>query len=335
MFKSILNFLARAVSKILRSLTADTNEAGLLPVAHPVTQLQNVRPTQILPLENSQVRNLQEFHAGEISMREEYIRRKNIEFDLITTTTHFITPGYCYACGGNSTFLIDFLNNDGENYKGKLLPNWRERVHCQQCGLNNRIRGCIHFLEQNLPCKPDSVIYISEQATPLYSYLGTHFSNLTGSEYFGSKIPFGSIDPETGFRNESVTQLTFQDRSLDFILSFDVFEHVPDYRAALQETYRCLKPGGTLLFTVPFNMAAEATQVRAKINADGTIEHLFEPSYHGDPINENGCLCFYIFGWNLLQQLRDIGFQNAQAHLYWSQKFAYFGVRQLLFTATR
>ena len=86
-----------------------------------------------------------------------------------------------------------------------------------------------------------------------------------------SKIPFGSIDAETGFRNESVTQLTFQDSSLDFILSFDVFEHVPDYCAALQETYRCLKPGGTLLFTVPFNMAAAATQVRAKINADGTI----------------------------------------------------------------
>ena len=45
-------------------------------------------------------------------------------------------------------------------------------------------------------------------------------------------------------RNEDVTQLTFSDNYFDTVLCFDVLEHVPDYRAALKEFYRALKPGG-------------------------------------------------------------------------------------------
>jgi hypothetical protein len=37
----------------------------------------------------------------------------------------------------------------------------------------------------------------------------------------GERVPYGSLD-ERGIRNESITRLSFDNDSLDFILSFDV-----------------------------------------------------------------------------------------------------------------
>jgi SAM-dependent methyltransferase len=44
-----------------------------------------------------------------------------------------------------------------------------------------------------------------------------------------------------------------QDRSADWILCSEVLEHVPDPAAFLAEAFRCLKPGGRVVFTVPFS----------------------------------------------------------------------------------
>ncbi len=287
------------------------------------------------PLDHNLIHDLAEYTSFYYSMQSEYARRRAIELNLIGTGATFVHDGYCYVCGCPSTFISDFLYSDGSVLEGKKVPNWRERVVCEGCQLNNRIRGCIHFLEQNMSCTTESSLYIAEQATTLYQYLKAHYPNLVGSEYFGDQLPFGATDPKTGFRNESVTQLTFADGSLDFMLSFDVYEHVPDYMAALRECYRCLKPGGKLLFTVPFNKAATPTLIRARIDQAGNIEHLCEPEYHGDPINTDGCLCFYTFGWELLAQLKALGFKTAQAHVYWSREFAYLGHESILLSAER
>ncbi len=46
--------------------------------------------------------------------------------------------------------------------------------------------------------------------------------------------------------------LPFPDDSVDAVLLLEVLEHLPDPRAALGEIARVLKPGGTLLLTMPF-----------------------------------------------------------------------------------
>lgn len=49
----------------------------------------------------------------------------------------------------------------------------------------------------------------------------------------------------------SVLDIPLQNESLDSILCLQVLEHVPDPERALREFHRCLKPGGTLLLSVP------------------------------------------------------------------------------------
>jgi ubiquinone/menaquinone biosynthesis C-methylase UbiE len=49
----------------------------------------------------------------------------------------------------------------------------------------------------------------------------------------------------------SALQLPFADNSIDKAVSSEVLEHLPDDAAAVRELFRVLKPGGTLVVTVP------------------------------------------------------------------------------------
>lgn len=52
-----------------------------------------------------------------------------------------------------------------------------------------------------------------------------------------------------------VQDMPFDDDSFDLVLATDIIEHVPDDTQAMRELRRVLKPGGTLLLTVPAFMA--------------------------------------------------------------------------------
>ena len=109
-----------------------------------------------------------------------------------------------------------------------------------------------------------------------------------------------------------MTALTFPTASLDAAISLDVLEHVPDYRAALREFGRVLKPGGVLVLTVPFHDdRVESTQI-ARLADDGRVEHFGVPEFHGDPLGD-GVPCFHHFGWGLLDAIREAGFADACA----------------------
>lgn len=288
------------------------------------------------PLEVTTLQNLGEYHEYVQSMAAENARRRDAEFSLAGHSKKIRSRGFCYVCGRNSVFRTDFLYSDpAQVYKGKPMPNWREQATCRRCHLNGRVRSAIHFLEEKLAARPEHTIYATEQFTPLYHYLREKYSYLYGSEYLGSRIPLGKTDPDSGVRNESLGRLTFPDNFFDFILCFDVFEHIPDYLQGFRECLRCLANTGTLLFSVPFCMDSEQNLVRARIDETGNIQHILPPEYHGDPVSSEGCLCFYHFGWELMAQLREMGFENVTANLLWSDRLAYLGNDQILFTAQK
>ena len=265
----------------------------------------------------------------------ELIARRKLELSLIEQDKDsFLIKGFCAVCGGPSTFNTSFMYAYEHTEDGRPVPNWREHLDCTTCRMQNRIRAALHLFYALMHPTPTAKIYITEQMTAMFRWLKTRHPELEGSEYLGHKSALGSI--RNGIRNEDMTRLTFADSSFDFVLSFDVMEHIADDLMAIKEVYRCLKPGGRFFFAAPFAHVHAKKIIRARMLADGTIHHIMPPEYHGNPVDpEGGSLCFRYFAWDLLEDLSDAGFANPRVLHYWSQDFAYLGVEQFLFIAEK
>ena len=125
--------------------------------------------------------------------------------------------------------------------------------------------------------------------------------------------------------------MSFSDENFDLVISCDVLEHVPDYKSALNEIFRVTRKKGYFIFTVPFIPTMAKTIVRARVK-NNQIEHILPAEYHGDPLDpEKGCLSFYHFGWDLIEDLKDAGFQEAGIYCYHSIKFGYLGEGVILY----
>lgn len=224
--------------------------------------------------------------------------------------------GECNVCGKEVEFEV--LRPEG----GAPI-NWRETVSCPSCGLIARWRASVHMFETLLDPAIGDRVYVTEELTALFKVLRDRHPGAVGSE-FCEEAEAGAqfeVGPYTA-RHEDLTELSFDDGSFDHVLTFDVLEHIPDYRAALSECHRVLAPGGQILISVPFCFA-EHTEVRARLSG-GRIEHLVEPIYHGNPTQNNEILCYYHFGMDLLDELEKVGFGECRAVGFVSRRWGYF-----------
>jgi hypothetical protein len=273
--------------------------------------------------------SFKEYQKHRLLMAPEYRHRREYE-KALHENKHgaFEVAGFSYPAGEKVNFLADFAYSSGGNV------NWRERLVCPKTGLNNRLRASVHLMDSELGVIPQESVYITEQVTALYNFLAVKHPGLIGSEYLGDSIARGAFDSR-GVRNEDLTRLSFSNESFDAILSFDCFEHMPDFASGMKEVARVVKPGGRLMWSVPFRSDLERNLRRATLEANGSIIHHEPPEYHGDPINSDGCLCFTHFGWEMLEQVKNAGFKQAYALAYWSDIFGYLGGEQFIFVAQK
>jgi SAM-dependent methyltransferase len=127
------------------------------------------------------------------------------------------------------------------------------------------------------------------------------------SEYLPG-VPLGTL--RNGVRCEDVQQLTYAAASFDLITHTEVLEHVPDDARAFRELLRVLRPGGTMIFTVPMN-GGERTVERAR-ESGGVIEYLLEPVHHLDLLRPEGILAFRDYGRDIVERLGTAGFVDTR-----------------------
>ncbi len=278
-----------------------------------------------------ELRSLADFRVHWSKMQDTFTQRAALTEALCSpyreSQTPFTVPAFSYPAARAVDFSVDWAFSDKSN------PNWRERLICPVSGLNTRLRATLHLIDWSLGLYPDANVYVTEQVTPLFEHLRRRFPGVVGSEFFSPTSKRGAIDAR-GIRHEDLTNLSFEAGSFDAVLSFECFEHIPDFRAALKECRRVLKSGGKFFFTVPFTAGKHEHTIRARIRADGLVEHLLEPEYHGDPMQSDGCLCFTHFGWQLVNDLTDLGFRDVKVIAVWSREFGYIGDELLFFHAT-
>lgn len=287
--------------------------------------------------------NLYEFRGRDAYIRHQgilgdiYQQRRAVEqaCQLDHENERVLFGGYCAVCKTKVVFLSSFVHALQNQETGDKELNWREHIQCCSCGLINRVRAVIHALHTLCAPTSESRILLTEQTTTLYKWFSREYPRTVGSEFLGPGLAPGFIN-SAGIRHEDLTELSFADSSLDYILSLDVLEHVPNYHKALQEIHRCLATGGFFLFSVPFCYDRDEHVVRASLSPDGTIIHHLPPEIHGNPIDpKGGSLCYYYYGWKILDELRQIGFVRSRVLAYWSRGQGYLGREQYIFIAEK
>lgn len=240
---------------------------------------------------------------------------------------------FCLCCNETTQMLVDYKHCAVQE-DGTRIPNWRERLVCPGCDMNNRqrlIATLIHQFTAERSAAP--AIYMMEQVTPIYEWVcSLGESSVAGSEYLGPEYEGGQR--VHGIQHEDVMALSYADESFDVVVSNDVLEHIPDPAKALRECFRVLKPAGIVLATIPFEPASDTTAVRARLTETG-IEHVLPPQYHGNPLSFDGSLVFHDFGWDLLELARVIGFAPAVCEVYSAEQFGHGGPGLLVFRFTK
>lgn len=179
-------------------------------------------------------------------------------------------------------------------------------VRCARCGASAihlvigwALRDCVPDLAGSDVCE------LSARG-PLAAFLKRTAKSAALSEYLADAEP-GTL--RDGVRCEDVQRLTYADASFDVVTHTEVLEHVPDDARAFAELHRVLRPGGTMLFTVPL-YGGYPTIERARVRG-GAIEHLMEPAYHIDPLRGEGILAFRDYGLDIVERLRAAGFVDS------------------------
>lgn len=276
------------------------------------------------------VRNMEEFQKQYREMLD-YWRYERCLAELYSESknTVFKYYGKCEVCNSVQALVVDYQG--AEEHSGIKIPNWRERLTCPNCGCNNRQRFIAHEIFQRY--EPGMRILMHEQKTHIFSRLQRELPTLEGFEYMGRDYVSGAY--YDGVRYEDPSNCTFADEEFDIVISSDILELVPDYRAALQETYRILRSGGKFVFTVPFKANSIETEIRARIQED-TVVFNGEPLYYPNPIEGYKPLpVYHIFGWDILKVLEECGFRDACGKVYYGIKEGYLGYLPIYFEAQK
>ena len=116
---------------------------------------------------------------------------------------------------------------------------------------------CVHFIERLLPDPRGARIldYGTGRATIVSLLREKGFDGFGCDVFYGGESWRDDVPPEylaNGIvRDMPDGRIPFDDETFSVVVSNQVFEHVPDLRAVLDEIHRVLKPGGILLFLFP------------------------------------------------------------------------------------
>ena len=175
--------------------------------------------------------------------------------ELATVTAASLTFR-CNICGGPSRVLSAELE--------------RERPSCTECGSTLRWRSLVHLLSKEIHGRDLCLADFPERPDVV---------GIGMTDWVGYAGPFGDLFSYTNtyFDVEPVLDITRPgDEYLgtaDFVISSEVFEHVaPPVSAAFANLYALLKPGGFVVFTVPYVLEGETKEWFPRLNSFQLVE---------------------------------------------------------------
>jgi predicted SAM-dependent methyltransferase len=166
----------------------------------------------------------------------------------------------CPVCGGRFRRFLPFGLNG------------RRNARCPGCGSLERHRFMwLHLRDRHrllqrrsrlLHIAPEHCIRDALAANPALRYVSVDM-----------------FDPDAD-RAADLTALPFRDDSFDFAICSHVLEHIEDDRAAMDELFRVLVPGGRAVVMVPIEMDRPQTYEDSSIDSAAGRNEAFGHPYH-------------------------------------------------------
>tara|TARA_B100000900_G_C20596966_1_gene723830 strand:- start:1321 stop:2169 length:849 start_codon:yes stop_codon:yes gene_type:complete len=217
----------------------------------------------------------------------------------------------------------------------------RETPSCNKCGSNLRHRSIIYALSNQL----------FQDDIPVSSFKLS--KNLTGIGLSDSTIHSNPLKLKFNYTNtfyhkepllDIVGDISKYENKIDFIISSEVFEHIPPpIDVGFSNMYKILKNGGIVIFSVPYKKTGETIEhfpnllnyeiiekngkkVLKNKTINGKIEYFDELVFHGGP---GATLEMRYFSENsLLKEIKKAGFKNVKIFNQNCEKFGIFNNRQ-------
>ena len=220
-----------------------------------------------------------------IKILKSIIKRKITDFyETKLGTFYFKQKGYCPCCEEETFFIA----------KNSWL---RDYFKCLVCGSLPRERALMLTIKNEYTNWSNLKIHESSPGERGHSKLLKEKARFYIQTHFYRDKALGTVI--NGFRNENLESQTFQDETFDLVITADVMEHIYNPAEAFREIHRTLKPGGAHILSVPLVNKHRSTQKWATMNPDGSPNFLYEPDWHGNPIDKQGSPVTFHWGYDI------------------------------------
>ena len=167
--------------------------------------------------------------------------------------------GKCPCCGMKlQSFSAGGFRNYPNVYDPARYEHTRQDVICPVCWSLPRHRILILWFENNMDyLRKADILYFAQGKSERKWLKRRHLSCVTADLY--SKAVDLNLD---------IQSTGLPDESYDVIVCNHVLEHVDDFRVALKEMYRVLRPGGTFICSFPMDPKVELLDEDPSVQTD-------------------------------------------------------------------
>ena len=220
----------------------------------------------------------------------------------------------CYICG--KTFCRFTKYRGGS----KNIPQFRKKLQmvgsdvdnfrCMYCGAHDRERHLFMYFDKLQlweRMKEAKILHFAPEKNLQYK-----ISQLSPAIYVkGDLYPQGH-----DVQKIDATAIPYENNMFDFLMANHVLEHIPDYRKALLEFYRVLKPGGIAILQTPYSKLLKNNFEDEGINNDELRRYFYGQENHVRTFGEQ----------QFLKSLEEVGFQlNIKKHTdFFDENDAYY-----------
>lgn len=256
-------------------------------------------------------RSIDEFKRFRTDNRDLFDERYRREQSLAVDGTALTTGGFCAPCLQVTDFVSQ-THGGSQTAEGRWVPYWRQ---AQTCGcrfaLTSHERALLHMALPRL-------------GAPSWARGGIIGRGDRLRDYLAERAFSFDLWPRLSRNQAGAVALPVPPQSQHMILAADELAHIPALDAALAAIADSLMPGGSFLFSTPFDVEAEASVMTSAFEgAPPTALPLFSADAP------------HRLGWDLIGRLQDAGFGDAAAYCYWSEELGYLGPYNMIFLAFR